>query len=74
MSVEHHYVDVFSKDVKAMENFIYFILVQDQTVQGLSDSLLSTTDGLNLHISDCSSQCSKYEEPAKECTSVSPPL
>jgi hypothetical protein len=50
MSFVLHYIKMSSGNVKAAEKFTDLILVQDQTVHGLSYSLLAPVDGLCLHI------------------------
>lgn len=56
MSLIVRFVDVSQPDVKVVEHFVEFFIVEDTTGKGLSDSLLATLEKFCLNIHDCRGQ------------------
>ena len=56
MSLIVRFVDVSHCDIKVVEHFIEFFIVEDTTGKGLSDLLLVAIDKLGLNIDDCRGQ------------------
>ena len=50
------FVDVSHCDIKVVEHFIEFLIVEDTTGKGLSDLLLAAIEKLGLNIDDCRGQ------------------
>jgi hypothetical protein len=50
------FVDVSHCDIKVVEHFIEFFIVEDTTGKGLSDLLLAAIEKLGLNIDDCRGQ------------------
>jgi len=53
MSLIVRFVDVSHCDIKVVEHFIEFFIVEDTTGKGLSDLLLVAIDKLGLNIDHC---------------------
>jgi hypothetical protein len=53
MSLIVRFVDVSRCDIKIVEHFREFLIVEDTTGRGLSDLLLAAIEKLGLNIYDC---------------------
>jgi hypothetical protein len=56
MSPIVHFVDASNCDIKVVEHFIKFFIIEDTTAKGLSDLLLAAIERLGLNIDDCRGQ------------------
>jgi hypothetical protein len=56
MSLIVHFVDDSHCDIKVVEHFIEFFIVEDATGKGLSDLLLTAIEKLGLNIDHCRGQ------------------